>query len=93
MGSVNLCEKFDSIAYRMSKSALNMYTKILSNRYKEQFNIASIHPGWVKTTIAKSNINARLTPKESANRIIEFILKDFESGVYWDIERNVRLEW
>jgi NAD(P)-dependent dehydrogenase (short-subunit alcohol dehydrogenase family) len=31
MGSIDVCEKNDSVAYRMSKAALNMYTKILSN--------------------------------------------------------------
>ncbi len=53
MGSVDYCERTDSVAYRMSKSALNMYTKILSNRYKNSIKVASIHPGWVKTTIAE----------------------------------------
>ena len=36
MGSVEVCEKTDAVAYRMSKSALNMYTKILSNRLEKK---------------------------------------------------------
>ena len=42
MGSLDVCELTDSVAYRMSKSALNMYTKILSNRLKGKIKVASI---------------------------------------------------
>jgi len=56
MGSLDVCELTDSVAYRMSKSALNMYTKILTNRLKDKIKVASIHPGWVKTTIIESNL-------------------------------------
>jgi len=93
MGSVKLCEQSGSPAYRMSKSALNMYTKILANRYSGKLKVASMHPGWVQTTISASNVNASLTPKESARRIVEFVLNDFENGIYWDVESNVELEW
>ena len=31
MGSIDVCEKSDSVAYRMSKAALNIYSKIFSN--------------------------------------------------------------
>lgn len=93
MGSIDYCEKFDSAAYRMSKSALNMYTKILSNRIKDRISVAAIHPGWVRTTIAKSNINGRLTPAESSSRILEYLRCNFENGDFWDAERNVKLKW
>jgi len=93
MGSINYCEKFDSVAYRMSKSALNMYTKILSNRIKDRISVAAIHPGWVKTTITKSNIDGRLTPAESSSRILRYLENEFENGDFWDAERNVKLKW
>lgn len=94
MGSVSNCVRSNAVAYRMSKSALNMYTKILSNRYNGIYKIASIHPGWVKTTIAPDNIkNATLTPEESAAKMMDFILSEFKHGVYWDVESNRELEW
>lgn len=94
MGSLNVCELTDSVAYRMSKSALNMYTKILANRLKGKIKVASIHPGWVKTTIIESNItNGRLTPKESAENIFNFIKMDYESGTFWNSENGSNLSW
>ncbi|WP_010179425.1 SDR family NAD(P)-dependent oxidoreductase [Aquimarina agarilytica] len=94
MGAISNCNRVDSVAYRMSKSALNMYTKILANRYKDTLRIASIHPGWVKTTIAVDNsINGNLTPEQSAANICDFIDSDFKSGVYWNTETNSALLW
>ncbi len=94
MGSIELCERIDSVAYRMSKTALNMYTKILSNRLSERIKVASIHPGWVRTTIAESNITeGRLSTEESANGIFNFVTSDFKTGMFWDIESQTRRKW
>jgi len=94
MGSIELCKRIDSVAYRMSKTALNMYTKILSNRLSEKIKIASVHPGWVRTTIAKSNITeGRLSPEESANGIFKFAISEFRNGIYWDVETETELVW
>jgi len=93
MGSINLNESYDAVGYRMSKSALNMYTKILSNRIKSKISVASIHPGWVVTTISKSCAFARLTPEESANRIMDYVNHKFQNGDFWDAEHQVKLDW
>ena len=94
MGSIENCKRIDSVAYRMSKSALNMYTKILSNRLKASLKVVSIHPGWVRTTIAESNIdNGRLSPEESAIKLVQYILSDFETGTFWDVESQSKLDW
>jgi len=94
MGSIENCKRIDSVAYRMSKSALNMYTKILSNRLKTSLRVVSIHPGWVRTTIAESNIdNGRLSPEESAIKLVDYILSDFETGTFWDVESQSKLNW
>ena len=92
MGSIDNCQSFDSVAYRMSKSALNMYTKILSNRLPE-IKVAAIHPGWVKTTIVNEERNGRLTPKESAEKIIDYLENRFEDGDFWDAESDGKIEW
>ena len=93
MGSINVCEKNDSVAYRMSKAALNMYTKILSNRLEGKQFVASVHPGWVRTNISKSNINGRLSPEESAQKIFEFITSDFKTGTFWNVETEAKCTW
>ena len=83
MGSIELCDRIDSIACRMSKTALNMYTKILTNRLLGKQTIATIHPGWVRTTIAKDNIvNGRLSTDESAFKIFNFVTSNFETGIF-----------
>ena len=93
MGSISRCEGTDSIAYRISKSALNMYGQILTNRYRDRLQIATIHPGWVRTDITPDNIHARLSPEESAERIWSFLQGSFKSGTYWDAERGELLPW
>jgi NAD(P)-dependent dehydrogenase (short-subunit alcohol dehydrogenase family) len=93
MGSIDVCEKNDSVAYRMSKAALNMYTKILSNRLEGKQFVASVHPGWVRTNISKSNINGRLSPEESAQKIFEFISSDFKTGTFWNVETEAECTW
>ena len=94
MGSIELCDRIDSIAYRMSKTALNMYTKILTNRLLGKQTIATVHPGWVRTTIAKDNIvNGRLSTDESAFKIFNFVTNNFETGIFWDIEGERKTEW
>jgi NAD(P)-dependent dehydrogenase (short-subunit alcohol dehydrogenase family) len=83
MGSIERCERTDSVAYRMSKTALNMYSKILTNRLVGKQTVASVHPGWVKTTIAPDNVvNGRLSPDESASRIFRFVETEFQQGKY-----------
>ncbi|MFA5299742.1 MAG: SDR family NAD(P)-dependent oxidoreductase [Lutibacter sp.] len=94
MGSITAAESFDSVAYRISKSALNMYTKILSIRLKDKLFVAAIDPGWVKTEIRLSNLeNAPLTPKESAENIYKFITSNFKSGIYWDTVNSKEHNW
>lgn len=93
MGSIAICEQTDSVAYRMSKAALNMYTKILTNRLAGQQSVAAVHPGWVRTTIAKSNIHGRLSPEESAQKIYDFVVSDFKTGIFWNVETQAECKW
>ena len=94
LGSIESRKTADSVAYCMSKSALNMYSKILFNRLKGSHKIASIHPGWVRTTIAPSNITeGKLSPEESAANIFDFITSDFKSGIYWNAETGSEIKW
>jgi NAD(P)-dependent dehydrogenase (short-subunit alcohol dehydrogenase family) len=94
IGSIGLTRHTDSVAYRMSKAALNMYTKIITNRLAGNIKVTAIHPGWVRTTIAKSNITqGKLSPEESAAKIYPFVISNFEHGIYWDVVTQSELEW
>lgn len=94
MGSIAACRTTDSVAYRMSKAALNMYTKILTNRLQDSHKVAAIHPGWVRTTISEnSSKNAPLSAEESAKGIIDFVMGDFKTGTFWNVETKEVIEW
>ncbi len=93
MGSIEQCVGTDSVAYRMSKTALNMYTKILTNRYAGQFQIATLHPGWVRTNISGDNTKGRFSTEESATMIYAFVCSNFTSGIFWNVETNSACDW
>ena len=93
MGSISNCTGASSIAYCMSKTALNMYTKLLANRLEGIHDVVAIHPGWVQTTISSSNVNAPLTPEDSANSIVKYLQTQLKNGDYWDAEANTLLSW
>ncbi len=91
MGSIAHCQHSTSVAYRISKAGLNIYSKILSLRLTQK--VATIHPGFVRTNISAFNDHAPLSPEDSAACIYDFEQSDFETGVYWDCQENVGLEW
>jgi NAD(P)-dependent dehydrogenase (short-subunit alcohol dehydrogenase family) len=93
MGSVALCSGADAVAYRMSKSALNMYTKILANRLSGKQLVAALHPGWVRTDITASNVHAPLSAAQSAAAIFEFVTTGFKTGIYWNADTKQPMEW
>ncbi|WP_438423002.1 SDR family NAD(P)-dependent oxidoreductase [Aquimarina macrocephali] len=93
MGSIELCELTDSVAYRMSKTAINMYAKILTNRFIDKIKVASVHPGWVRTTIAGTDVNGRISSEESASKIVDFVTSNFITGTFWDAETQSEIQW
>ncbi|MCK5021902.1 MAG: SDR family NAD(P)-dependent oxidoreductase [Candidatus Pacebacteria bacterium] len=68
-------------SYRISKTALNMYTKTLAFRLNGEIIISSINPGWVKTDMGGQE--AELTSKESAKNIFDFAISKPETGQFW----------
>lgn len=93
MGSINLCISADAVAYRTSKAALNMYSKILTNRLAGRYQVATLHPGWVQTTIAGPDMQGRLSAEESASGIYDFAVSDFKHGVFWNVETGSECDW
>lgn len=77
-GSIGAARRKQEYSYCMSKAALNMGTKILSNElWDRSARIIAIHPGWVRTRMGgpesfKSKYS--VSPEESADGIIDIAL-------------------
>jgi NAD(P)-dependent dehydrogenase (short-subunit alcohol dehydrogenase family) len=91
MGTLNRITKIDSTAYRMSKVAVNMYTKTLSAKLLNRIKVISYHPGWVQTKLATDF--APLTPEFSANGIFSLLEKELPTGSFWNAETQEEMVW
>ena len=67
--------------YKISKAALNMFTRVLAMRLQGSIRVSSVHPGWVQTDMGGSN--ADLTPQEAADDIFKLVQSKPESGQFW----------
>jgi NAD(P)-dependent dehydrogenase (short-subunit alcohol dehydrogenase family) len=71
-------------AYKISKCALNMYTRTLAIRLaqeKQNITVSSVHPGWVKTDMGGPE--APVTPYEAAQNIYNLAISNPETGQFW----------
>ncbi len=76
--------------YKISKAALNMYTRTLAIRLKDSnITVSSLHPGWVRTDMGGPD--ADISPEESAENIYTFSLSRPETGEFWF--NGKKLEW
>jgi NAD(P)-dependent dehydrogenase (short-subunit alcohol dehydrogenase family) len=86
LGSVKLSSG-RTVGYRLSKSALNMLTKIQSEAYASDGIVCVvISPGWVQTDMGGPN--ATLTPAQSVSSMLELIegLTSRQNGAFLNIE-------
>ncbi len=69
-------------SYKISKTALNMYTCTLALRLKDSdITVSSVHPGWVKTDIGGQE--ADITPDQAAEGIFDVAVSRPETGKFW----------
>lgn len=68
-------------SYKISKTALNMYTRTLALRLKDNIIVSSVHPGWVKTDMGGTE--ADITPEEAAEHIFGLAVSKPETGQFW----------
>lgn len=88
-GSIGACERVKEFDYNMSKAALNMATKLLSNYLKDDNIIAlAVHPGWMRTDMGGAN--AHLDPYETACKLVELFesINSTDNPVFIDNDGN-----
>ena len=80
-----------SLAYRLSKSALNTLTIVLSQEIESKnISVNAICPGWVQTDMG--GMEATLSIKESAKSILKFSLSsNFPTGKF--LRHGEELPW
>ncbi len=77
-------QNFDAFQphYKMSKAAINMYTKLLAKRLEARhIKVSSLDPGWTQTDMG-GKIAPRL-PGGVAVDILNLLKSDAETGKFW----------
>jgi NAD(P)-dependent dehydrogenase (short-subunit alcohol dehydrogenase family) len=90
LGSLTDTHDANYPAYRISKVAINMYTRTLAHRLEEErITVSSADPGWVKTDMGTEA--APKFPVEAASDLYSLATTKVEPGCFWKEGR--RLEW
>lgn len=82
--------------YRISKAALNMYTRHLAFRLEPKgIIVSSLAPGWVKTDmgyyVATDMEGPDRTPEQAADDIFQLVATVKETGQFWRFGKKT--EW
>ncbi len=67
-------------AYSIAKAGLNMFTRKLAVRLREQTTVSSVHPGSVKTDM---NPDGKISPEEAAEDLFVLAYSAPETGQFW----------
>lgn len=95
-GSIADCWREKEYGYAMSKSAVNMQSKIIQNHLQEKdLKVFALHPGYLKTyMLGDKNQEADIEAEESAAEIYRLFVEN--SGqfkeIYYDYQGN-QLPW
>jgi NAD(P)-dependent dehydrogenase (short-subunit alcohol dehydrogenase family) len=84
-GSIGSCGREKEFDYCMSKAALNMGSKLLSNYLKkDNVLVLAIQPGWMRTDMG--GVNAMLDPYENACKLVDLFeqTNDLNSPIFID---------
>ena len=81
MGSLSYVHQPNNPSYKISKAALNMFTRVLSLQLKDTITVSSVHPGAVLTAMASPD--ADMQPEEAAKYIYELAISKPKTGQFW----------
>lgn len=84
-GSISACYRKAEYSYCMSKSALNMGSKILQNALQPRgFKVLAIQPGWMRTDMGGQE--ADIHPDDSAEDIFNLLMRPWnpDDEIYMD---------
>ncbi|MBN2535235.1 MAG: SDR family NAD(P)-dependent oxidoreductase [Spirochaetales bacterium] len=84
-GSIENAYRKTEYSYCMSKAALNMASKMLQNRVKDDgIKVLAIHPGWFSSDMG--GVDAPVTPGQAAYRVVKTIQKKWSlsDAIYID---------
>ena len=91
-GSIGACRRQKEFDYCMSKAALNMASKLLSNYLKkDHILVLSLHPGWMRTDMGGAN--ADLDPYETACQLAKVIDDAKEDNSVFIDNRGQAMPW
>jgi NAD(P)-dependent dehydrogenase (short-subunit alcohol dehydrogenase family) len=91
-GSIGDCRRKTEYAYCMSKSALNMGSKLLQNHLQaDGIKVVALHPGWFNSS---GKGPAPISAEEAAVKVLATILKShtLDGPMYLDPEGK-ELPW
>lgn len=80
MSSLNEFDNGECPAYRISKTALNMYIKTLADRLKD-ITVSAFDPGWVRTDMGGKM--APRSPREPAKELYSLVTTTHPTGNFW----------
>lgn len=92
-GSIGACYRKAEYSYCMSKSALNMGSKILQNALQPRgYKVLAIQPGWMRTDMGGQE--ADIHPDEAAEDIFNLLMRPWKTDdeIYMDRFGNT-LPW
>jgi NAD(P)-dependent dehydrogenase (short-subunit alcohol dehydrogenase family) len=84
-GSIGACYRSAEYSYCMSKSALNMGSKILQNALKPRgYKVLAIQPGWMRTDMGGQEADTH--PDEAAEDIFTLLMRTWkpDDDIYMD---------
>ncbi len=80
-GSMGYIKDAEYPDYKISKAALNMFTRTLAISLDGKITVSSTHPGWVKTDMGGEE--AEIEPEEAAEDIYKLAVSQPETGQFW----------
>lgn len=89
MSSLTECQAVDFLAYRSSKAAVNMMTKLAANELGPKgATVVLLHPGWVQTELGGPRATTPAKESVGAMRVVLENLTSADNGRFINFDGN-----